>query len=212
MDLAQLREDYALQSLDESEADALPLTLFERWLEEAIASKVMEPNAMTLATTNAFGHPKARTVLIKGIDSEGRLQFFTNYGSDKAKEAENQTRVALLFFWPELQRQVRIEGDISRLTPEESEAYFHSRPRGSQIGAWASRQSNGVTNRAELEKKFAEMEARFEGQQVEYPIFWGGYAVSPLRWEFWQGRPSRLHDRLLYERSPKGWRITRLAP
>jgi pyridoxamine 5'-phosphate oxidase len=185
---------------------------FEKWLQEALQAKVMEPNAMNLATVNSEGRPSARIVLLKGIENQ-QFTFFTNYQSLKGRELEDNPACALTFFWPELERQVRIEGTAQRVSPDVSEAYFQSRPRTSQIGAWSSPQSSIIDNRKILEERVKQIEQKFSGKDVlPRPHQWGGYAVSPLLIEFWQGRASRLHDRLQFMKEDSVWKIFRLAP
>ncbi|MFO0665177.1 MAG: pyridoxamine 5'-phosphate oxidase [Polyangiaceae bacterium] len=207
------RTDYVKGSLSEESVHASPLMQLEAWLEEAREKGVPEPNAMTLATADEGGKPSARIVLLRGIDARG-LRFFTNYGSRKAKElakrSEGPSFASLLFFWPEVERQVRVEGTVTKLPKDESAAYFASRPRESQLGAWASRQSAVVASREELDRALAEMEARFSGKEVPLPEFWGGYVLAPERFEFWQGGKSRLHDRIAYEKEGGGTEFGRL--
>lgn len=195
------------------EADALPdpLAQFSRWMHDAESAGLVEPTAMTLATVNARGQPSARMVLFKGLH-EGAFTFYTNYKSRKGLELSHQPNVALLFWWDQPQRQVRIEGRAQRLTKEMSERYFHSRPRLSQLSALTSRQSQVVATRAELDARLAANSERLIGQDVPHPEFWGGFAVKPELLEFWQGRRDRLHDRLLYRRDKSTWRIERLEP
>ncbi len=209
-DLASLRRDYSLRELSESSVAADPVVQFSNWFEEYVESGPLEPNAMTLATVDGTGRPAARIVLLKGFDASGFV-FFTNYDSRKARDLAEDPYAALLFFWPELERQVRIEGKVEKVSPSESEAYFLSRPLESRIGAWASKQSRPISGREELEEKIAELRIRF-GEDVPCPPFWGGYRVTPDRFEFWQGRPNRLHDRILYKRAAEGWGLSRLSP
>ena len=209
MPLSDLRQSYEKSVLLEAEAAASPFEQFKRWFDQALAAKVPEPNAMTLATVSADGRPSARTVLIKGADERG-FTFFTNYESRKGEDLAANPRAALLFFWQPLERQVRIEGRIEQVPAEESDRYFHSRPPGSRIGAWASEQSRPTT-RQELEAREREFRDRY-GDQPPRPPHWGGYRLVPDYFEFWQGRPSRLHDRLRYLPDGQGWKIDRLAP
>lgn len=210
--LADLRQEYAKASLDVSSVDTHPVRQFEKWFEEATKSAVPEPNAMTLSTISESGRPSGRIVLLKGIENN-RFVFYTNYHSQKGKELEAQPACALTFFWPELERQVRIEGFAERISEKESDEYFKSRPRGSQIGAWASPQSSIIKDRAILEARVKEIETKFKGKDtLPKPHQWGGFAVTPAEIEFWQGRPSRLHDRLVYYFVDGGWKIHRLAP
>jgi len=203
-------------TLDEASVAPDPMGQFERWFAEAVNAQMREPNAMTLATVGSDGHPSARIVLLKGADDRGFV-FFTNYASRKGHELASRPRAALLFFWPELERQIRIEGTVSRVDANESADYFAGRPRSSQLGAWASPQSEPIANRAELEARFAECAERYrdESAPVPCPPHWGGYRVYPDSIEFWQGRASRLHDRIRYRRTqahPTAWTIDRLAP
>ena len=188
-----------------------PFRQFERWFQEAEAAKLLEPNAMTLATCTRDGRPSARTVLLKGMDSRGFV-FFTNYESRKGRELTENPHATLVFPWLALERQVIVEGTVNKVSREESEAYFHTRPQGSQLGAWVSQQSTLVADRAALEEAFRTVEKRYAGQTIPMPPYWGGYRVAPETVEFWQGRRSRLHDRLRYRRQPDGWVIERLAP
>jgi pyridoxamine 5'-phosphate oxidase len=206
-----LRIDYSLGTLTESAVLADPIAQFQRWFDEALAAGIPEANAMTLATADKSGAPSARVVLLKWIDSRG-FSFFTNYDSRKGRELARNPRAALCFYWQPLERQVRIEGAVEKTSREESEAYFRTRPLEAQIGAWVSRQSEVIESRDELERRQAEVAARFAGAPVPLPDFWGGYRVVPESVEFWQGRPGRLHDRLRYERSAGAWVIRRLSP
>ncbi|ACZ39835.1 pyridoxamine 5'-phosphate oxidase [Sphaerobacter thermophilus] len=209
--LRTLRKEDVEVGLNEADLADDPFTQFNRWLSEALARDVPEPNAMTLATATGDGVPSARVVLLRGFDERGFV-FFTNYESQKGRELAENPRAALVFHWPALGRQVRITGEVSRVSREESEAYFHTRPRGSQLSAWASEQSAVIPDRATLEERLREIEQRFP-EEVPLPPFWGGYRVSPTAIEFWQSRRSRLHDRLRYTRQPDGtWRIERLSP
>jgi pyridoxamine 5'-phosphate oxidase len=211
MNLADIRKDYAQHSLDEHEVQKSPFVQFEQWLQQAVKAEVPEPTAFTLATLGSEG-PETRVVLLKEIN-DPELVFYTNYRSDKAKDIAIESSVAMNFFWPELERQVRIRGKASKISRERSEAYFQSRPIKSQLGAWASAQSKVIASRQELEQQLADTEARFEGTNpLPLPDFWGGYAIEPHRFEFWQGRRSRLHDRILYEHSNSEWSISRLSP
>ena len=209
--IADLRREYTLHGLRRADLASDPIQQFKSWLEEAIAAGSPEPTAMTLATANAKGIPSARIVLLKAVDSRG-FSFFTNYKSDKAQDLMENPRASLVFHWIGLERQVTVRGTVEKLGREESAKYFESRPRASQVGAWASPQSAIVEDREILEWRFAEAEARFESEEVPLPPHWGGFVVRPLYVEFWQGRPSRLHDRLRYHRDAEGWTIERLSP
>ena len=200
----------AEESLSEKTASPDPVAQFTAWFDDARTAGLPEPNAMALATATADGRPSVRMVLLKEYDARGFV-FYTNYSSRKGRELELNRHAALLFFWAVLQRQVRIEGGVERVTPEESAEYFRTRPRGSQIGAWASVQSEIVT-RADLEARVTEIEKEYEGREVPVPPFWGGFRVKPAAFEFWQGRTHRLHDRLRYVKDGAAWKIERLAP
>ena len=210
-DLASLRAEYQLAGLDEADLAPDPFTMFGRWFDAARSAGVLEPNAMVLSTASADGIPSARVVLLNGVTEHGFV-FFTNYDSRKGRELGANPHCSLLFGWYELQRQVRIEGAASRIPRAETEEYFASRPRDSQIGAWASAQSAVVASRRDLETAYADAEERFDGADVPAPPHWGGYLVTPERVEFWQGRRSRMHDRLQYCREGAGWVTERLAP
>jgi pyridoxamine 5'-phosphate oxidase len=210
-EVAALREEYTRTGLAEADVAPDPVVQFRAWFRDALAADLHEPNAMILATATAGGKPSARTVLLKGYDERGFV-FYTNYDGRKAKEIETNPTCAILFYWGELERQVRIEGRASRLSGEESDAYFAGRPRGSRLGAWASEQSRPVQDRSILEERVRALEAEYEGREIPRPPFWGGYRVEPDTIEFWQGRESRLHDRLVYHRSGRGWKIVRLQP
>jgi pyridoxamine 5'-phosphate oxidase len=209
-DIARLRTDYMKGALDEEHADPHPMRQFARWWDEASRSMLREANAMTLATAAVDGTPSARTVLLKGYDDDGFV-FYTNYDSRKGRELAANPRAALLFFWAELERQIRIEGTVERVAAAESDEYYRSRPLASRIGAWASPQSEPIPSKAWLMARAAEMGLR-HGLNPDRPPHWGGYRLRPVAMEFWQGRPSRLHDRLLYSRADAGWQRTRLAP
>jgi pyridoxamine 5'-phosphate oxidase len=211
MDLAAIRLSYTKSGLLESEVHPNPIKQFQAWFNQALAAEITEPNAMVLATVSPDGYPQARTVLLKSFDSKGFV-FYTNYESRKGRDLAENPCATLLFYWGELERQVRISGTASKLGREESETYFRSRPVGHQLGAWASRQSTVVPDRETLERSLAEAAARFEGDLVPLPSYWGGYVVAPYMMEFWQGRPNRLHDRIEYCRSETGWTIRRLSP
>jgi pyridoxamine 5'-phosphate oxidase len=209
--IAQMRREYVSQPFDESEVAGDPVTQFKSWFDEAAQSAQPDVEAMTLSTATPDGRVAARVVLLKGCDDRGFV-FFTNYESRKSREMLSNPRVALTFYWHSLHRQVRIEGEVEKVTPEESEEYFQTRPRGSQIGAWASPQSEEIADREWLEQRVNETEARFKDRPIDCPPFWGGFRVKPERVEFWQGRESRLHDRILYTLLDDKWRISRLAP
>jgi pyridoxamine 5'-phosphate oxidase len=211
MSIGEIRKDYLKSSLSENDVAIDPFTQFSKWWEEAINAHIEEVNAMTLATSTPEGFPSARIVLLKGFDQNGFV-FFTNYTSKKGKEIEENPHVALLFFWKELERQVRIVGKIKKLDVAASDAYFNSRPEGSKIGAWASQQSEAIESRKIMEERVSAIEEKFKSIEIFRPDFWGGYIVAPTSIEFWQGRSSRLHDRILYTKKEVHWDIQRLAP
>lgn len=210
LDPAHLRQNYDSAALDEADVDADPFRQFARWFEEARGGELLEPNAMALATVDAKGRPSSRMVLLKGVD-DGGFVFFTNYESRKGRDLTANPLASLLFWWDRLHRQVRIEGRVEKVTDAESESYFRSRPHGSRIGAAASPQSRPIASRAELEERFAALEAAHP-EGPPRPAHWGGFRLRPDHFEFWQGRESRLHDRLVYRPAGRAWRIERLAP
>ncbi len=209
--IADIRKDYRQAALNESGAGYDPLVFFSKWFAEAETAGVAEVNAMTLATADAEGRPHARIVLLKGLDEQG-FTFFTNYQSAKGRQIEAQRYAALVFFWKELERQVRIEGIVERVSAAESDAYFNSRPAGSRIGAWASPQSRKINSREILEQAEQELQLKYSAGDIPRPEHWGGYRVVPWLIEFWQGRSSRLHDRVVFERKANEWERYRLAP
>jgi len=212
MDIASIRKDYKLKSLSEKEVTSQPFDQFGIWFKEAIDAEVPEVNAMVLSTSTLEGKPSARVVLMKDFDNCGFV-FFTNYQSHKGQELADNPLASLTFFWPQLERQVRIEGTIEKVSQEESVEYFNSRPFESRVGAWVSAQSSKINTREELEEKFEVLFDKFQKQgEVPKPDFWGGYRLKPDFLEFWQGRPSRLHDRICYEAKGNTWEIYRLAP
>ncbi len=209
--LADLRRDYSLQELSEGAVAADPFVQFANWFDEYLASQPSEPSAFVLSTVGIEGVPSSRVVLLKGFDEHG-LVFFTNYTSKKARDIEHERRVAMTFFWPELERQVHVRGVAERTSREESESYFASRPAASKLGAWVSKQSTELAGRSTLEEEFETVKKRFDDGEIPCPEFWGGFRIVPSRFEFWQGRRSRLHDRICYELKDGGWNIVRLYP
>ncbi len=210
--ISEIRKEYSKETLDIISIGKDPIHQFEKWFDESLRAEVLEPNAMTLSTVTDAGRPSARIVLLKGIE-HGKFLFYTNYQSQKGKELENNPACALTFFWPELERQVRIEGICNRIDIHIAEKYFQSRPRGSQIGAWASPQSSVIKDRSLLEERFKDIEKKFKDTElIPKPHQWGGFAVDPFEIEFWQGRPSRLHDRIVYYKTENVWTTQRLAP
>lgn len=209
--ISQIRREYSRQALSRRSVSADPIDQLRKWLDEAIGSEVWDPTAMTLATAGRDGRPAARTVLLKEITREGPL-FYTNYNSRKARHLEENPHAALVLYWPELERQIRMEGRIEQVSTEKSAQYFHSRPRRSQLAAWASQQSQVIPGRGYLEKRMDEFTQSFYNQPITRPPHWGGYLVKVQRFEFWQGRRNRLHDRIEYLLDPEGWIIQRLSP
>lgn len=209
--ISDIRKEYMRESLSEGDVELNPFLQFGRWWNEALGAEITEVNAMTLATANAAGKPSARIVLLKGYDEKGFV-FFTNYLSRKGQEIAENGQATLLFFWKELERQVRIEGRIEKISAAENDEYFHSRPEGSRIGAWSSPQSSVIKDRTVIEENVRHYTEKFSGGSIPRPEHWGGYRVIPETIEFWQGRPSRLHDRILYTADDTNWIIQRLAP
>jgi pyridoxamine 5'-phosphate oxidase len=209
--ISHLRREYSHSTLDESSVGPDPIALFTEWLDQALKAELPEPNAMTVATATAAGVPSARVVLLRGYDERGFV-FFTDYRSQKGVELSANPRTALVFYWSALDRQVRIVGSAAKIAREESEAYFRTRPRGSRLGAWISHQSQVIPSRRLLDSKVPELEQRFPGDDIPLPPYWGGFRVTPESVEFWQGRESRLHDRIRFLRQGDQWRIERLSP
>jgi pyridoxamine 5'-phosphate oxidase len=211
IDLADMRRDYARGTLDEASLDSDPIAELQKWMQIATDAKVVEPNAMTLATATNDGFPNARMVLAKSIDQRG-VVFYTNYESHKGRELDANPKAALDFYWKELARQVRIQGDVERIGPTESDAYFKTRPRESQLGAWVSNHQSEPISRSDLDARRAELDKKFSGKEIPCPPFWGGYRVKPSRFEFWLGGPGRLHDCIAYVRDGAAWRKMRVSP
>jgi pyridoxamine 5'-phosphate oxidase len=209
--IADIRRDYRSRALSEGDVAADPIAQFRQWFDEAVRADLLDVNAMTLATADAAGRPDARIVLLKEVSGDGFV-FFTNYDSAKGRQLAANPRACLLFFWAELERQVRITGHVTLVAREESEAYFHSRPFESQLGAWASEQSTVLPSREAIEQRYRDLLEQYEGRHVPLPPYWGGYRVTPEEVEFWQGRTSRLHDRLRYRRDGERWAMERLSP
>ncbi len=210
--IADLRQNYTLAGLSQGDLDSDPIAQFNVWFQQALDADLLEPNAMTIATATPDGKPTARIVLLKGVDKRGFV-FYTNYESQKGQQLIANPYAALVFLWDKLERQVRVEGKVVKLDREESEAYFHSRPKASQLGAWASDQSRVIPNREVLEQKLEDLQTQYKDETVPIPEHWGGFRVIPNRIEFWQGRPSRLHDRLVYNLQDDGnWQVRRLSP
>jgi len=209
--LADLRQHYTKGGLEEHQIPDSPFILFNEWFLQAGELGVLEPNAMVISTVSADNKPSSRVVLLKGIEDGGFI-FYTNYESRKGKELEHNPYISVLFFWPEAERQIRIEGKVSKISTETSKAYFVSRPRESQFGAWASAQSSIIQGRHSIEESYQQCLAQYEGKEIPLPDFWGGYIIHPSSFEFWQGRPSRLHDRMKYNKQQDSWHIVRLSP
>ena len=207
----KLRHDFSKNTLSEKDVDKDPVKQFEKWFKEAVDAKVNEPNAMTLATVDTHHKPSSRIVLLRNFSDRGFV-FYTNYSSKKGKDIEQNPFSCLNFFWPELERQVRVEGKLVKQTDAESDSYFNSRPRTSQLGAWVSQQSEVLKSREDLDKSYSVLEKKYEGKEIPRPPFWGGYNLIPDSIEFWQGRPSRLHDRIRYALDQNKWKIERLFP
>ena len=206
-----IRTNYAKQTLDENDVNANPIVQFAKWFEEAVGAQVIDPNAMAMCSATKEGKPSARILLLRNISEDGFV-FYSNNNSRKGSEIEENPNCALLFFWPELERQIRIEGVVQKQTAEESDAYFNSRPHESKIGAWTSEQSKVISSREILNEKYEALHKKYPGENVPRPPYWGGYVLKPVSIEFWQGRPNRLHDRILFTKENGNWKIERLSP
>lgn len=206
-----IRRDFANKPLNEDGINKNPYQQFSSWFEEAVNSQILDPYAMLISTVDETGHPHSRVVYLRNISEDGMI-FYTNYNSQKGKNISASNKIAITFFWVELERQIRIEGTVKKVSEELSDKYFAARPRESQLGAWASNQSETIKNRAELEENLKQYTEKFKNNDVPRPPHWGGYIVEPIKFEFWQGRPSRLHDRLIYQQENKVWKIFRVAP
>lgn len=209
--LKHVRKDYQKGKLEWEQLPSSPDELFQQWLAEAKTEDPTDYNCMTISTIDANGYPQGRIVLLRGFEN-GRLKFYTNYNSDKGQELAATPKISVNFFWKELERQVRVTGDVQQLSAEESDAYFQSRPRSSRIGAWASDQSSPLETRDQLEDRVEALTKKFSDGEVPRPPHWGGYGITPVKWEFWQGRASRLHDRFVYSRSEDSWETSRIQP
>jgi pyridoxamine 5'-phosphate oxidase len=209
--LNTIRRDFSAQPLNKAQVDQSPIIQFKKWLEEAISAQLLDPYAMVVSTVSEFGNPSSRVVYLRDVSEDGMV-FYTNYNSAKSKDMLNNPHVALLFHWAELNRQVRISGVAKKMSAEQSDAYFRERPRESQLGAWASEQSSTIDSRADLEERVSYYTDKFKDFDVPRPDFWGGYVIKPTTFEFWQGRPSRLHDRIFYKAQNEKWVISRVAP
>ncbi|GAP67842.1 pyridoxamine 5'-phosphate oxidase [Bacteroidales bacterium 6E] len=211
MNIRDIRQEYTLGGMDDSYLGANPIDLFDRWFREAVNAGINEPSAMALSTLGTDGYPQSRIVLLKGYGEEG-FSFFTNYESQKGNALAQYPKASLLFFWPELQRQIRITGKVEKTSVEESEEYFRSRPRGSRLGAWTSEQSQEIPSRKTLEERYEVFDRKFPEEDIPKPPHWGGYRLTPLTFEFWQGRENRLHDRISFRKENGKWKTARLAP
>jgi len=209
--ISSVRRDFADQEINRDELPDSPYPFFEKWFNEAVTSKILDPYAMVISTASSVGNPSTRVVYMRDLSEDG-LIFYTNYNSSKGIDIDENPKASTLFFWGELERQIRIQGHVKKVSNVQSDSYFSKRPRASQIGAWASNQSNEISSREELEQKVKEFEQKFSGIDVPRPPHWGGYIISPSSFEFWQGRPSRLHDRFLYSKEGDLWKIKRLSP